>query len=414
MKKRILFFGALLWSSALMGVEVLSSDAMKLNIGGKLQTLGTIQFVEDDDRNAMRLYLFNKQARINVGGSVGETKFFTEIAFGAEETSKPQYGTSKNPLNTNLSMKDFYFDTPAWDGRVRVGQFKPALNRESLLRSEQTLFAKRSVQNMGFEWGRDVGAAFYRQSGTMEYTLGVFTGGGANVPERYIPEELGTPMIAFKLGVNNGLDEDIYTPRSAMDVATDRVRSAVYASGFYIKDSKIGHNTVLGVKYSERSILLNDKYNTDQGENASLVQFGVEGALLKPLPNARLFLEGEMNLAYYKSDTGEAGIGGVIGKIGYHTNTVNLGLRISQLIPRGFSASLADDESITEITPSLAHQVNKSTKLIFDAPIVLNTILKKESGTGTYEFTTQANNTSSGTTQRGSSIYLRMMAQFVF
>ena len=392
-------------------MEVLKTEGRSLDIGGRLQSFGTIQMIEDDDRQSTRLYLFNKQSRLNLKGEIDDVRFFSEIAFGAEETAKAQFGTSPKPLNTVLSLKDFYFDIPVGDNAIRVGQFKPALNRESLTRSEDLFFSGRSVQNMGVEWGRDIGAAYYGAMGTAEYTLGIFTGGGSNVPERYIPEEMGTPMIAYKIGLNNGLDQDIYTVNKMSGSQQPGMKTAVYMSGFHIKDSKIGHSTVLGVKYSERSLILNSLYNTKQGANAVLNQWGIEGAIEMPHGSAKLAGEAEYNTTWYESDLGGVSVSGLSLQGRYIQGPLAYALRYSVLMPP--SDFMIGDTAISEFTPSIVYWMKRNVKFILDAPILFNTPIRKEAGTGSYEFSTQPNNITSAAT-RETVMYLRLMCQLTF
>src|SRR6185503_10108456 len=79
--------------------------------------------------------------------------------------------------------------------------------------------------------------------GAMTGTFAVMTGGGRDIPQRYLPEELGTPMLVTRFGYNDGLDKDIYV------------------NALYIKDSSIGHSTVVNAPATDKNLLINGNYN---------------------------------------------------------------------------------------------------------------------------------------------------------
>ena len=343
-----------------------------------------------------------------------------EVAFGGEETAKPQYGVATSPLNSNLSLQDFYSDFPYIGGRIRVGQFRPALNREFLASDDDSMFAKRSLQNMAFDWGRDVGAAYYSKFAGFDYTLGVFTGGGANIPERYIPEVMKLPMISFKVGVNNGLDSDIYTPSNQSTYKVDGVKSAFYLNGFYTEDSLIGHGTVLGLKYSQRSLILNTMFNPflTGYNNATLLQLGADGAFLMPWgKNAALSVESELNYTSYHNDLGNASIIGGLVQALINEKDISYGVRFSAIRPSMYMTLIGGQQYIYEITPTFITYLNgENAKIVLDAPMLFNTLLSRDTvptNKGIYEFYTAPGSTASNAV-RGNAYSIRLMAQFAF
>ncbi|MBI3292060.1 MAG: hypothetical protein HYZ73_04540, partial [Elusimicrobia bacterium] len=50
------------------GHEVVRTDKFDLNIGGRTQLVGYGQYVNDPIKDKIRLYLFLKQARLNLNG----------------------------------------------------------------------------------------------------------------------------------------------------------------------------------------------------------------------------------------------------------------------------------------------------------------------------------------------------------
>ena len=176
--------------------EVMRTDNASLDVGARLQLLGFGQVVDDAFRNDARMYLFLKQGRLSVSGHYGETLFKVQMALGGEaEIKAPNPGVS-------LDLLDLYADTqlPVLDLRVRVGQFRTLYSRERLTDSAVLPFADRSIQNLAFRMGRDVGLALHGKSGPVVAGFGVFTGGGRDIPERYLPQNLGIPMVMLRAG----------------------------------------------------------------------------------------------------------------------------------------------------------------------------------------------------------------------
>ena len=95
------------------------------------------------------------------------------MAFGGEEEVKaPSPGVSLGLLEAS---GDIGLGGPL---RLRAGQFRVPYSRERLSNPGTLLFADRSINNLMFNVGRDVGAAVYGQRGDLVGTVGVFTGGG--------------------------------------------------------------------------------------------------------------------------------------------------------------------------------------------------------------------------------------------
>src|SRR3989344_6022535 len=86
-----------------MGLDVLQTDKFDLAIGGRTQLIGHAENVADPVRDNNRLFLFLKQARLNLHGRVHDYQYNTEWAFAAEDI---------NGSNTSLTLLDFAFDIP--------------------------------------------------------------------------------------------------------------------------------------------------------------------------------------------------------------------------------------------------------------------------------------------------------------
>jgi hypothetical protein len=152
--------------------------------------------------------------------------------------------------NTNaaLGLLDFSFEVPLIAGTsAKIGQFLVPYGRERLTDDSTMSFGERSVENLGFAWNRDYGVALSGTQDKLAGTLAVMSGGGRDVPQRFPLETSGFPMIVARVGYNDGIDRDVYHV-SARDNDPGRVKSALYGNDLYMKDSLIGHSTVINVR----------------------------------------------------------------------------------------------------------------------------------------------------------------------
>ncbi len=109
-------------------------------VGGTIQMIGVAERLDSDARQDTRIYLFEKQARLNVSGKVSDVDYYVSIMFGSEEVPKSSGGTVQN---TVLSLLDSYFDIPIITSslNLRIGQFKVPYSREMLSDSNTLQFA---------------------------------------------------------------------------------------------------------------------------------------------------------------------------------------------------------------------------------------------------------------------------------
>lgn len=82
----------------------------------------------------------------------------------------------------NMELRDLYFDFAYNEQFVpRVGQYKPAFNREELTSSGALQLVDRSELNREFTFGRDIGVSAYGTFNRMiRYQVGIFQGEGIN------------------------------------------------------------------------------------------------------------------------------------------------------------------------------------------------------------------------------------------
>jgi hypothetical protein len=365
-----------------------------LNIGGTLQTLGVIEKIEDPYKDSERLLLFLKQARLETFGKVQNVDYEVELMFGGEEVPE---------RNSVMSLLDGYLNVPFVEDtfEVKVGQFKVPYGRERLFDSDRFFTTDRSIQNQYFNIGRDVGGAVHGKSGLFTGAAGVFTGGGINIPQRYIPEDLDAPMFVSRLGINNGLDKDIFTPYD-FETKKDKVTWAAYLNGMYTGDSRVGHSTPLNVKYYDKSVMLLDTWNPYIGEydqKADFWQFGPDFGVEIPLSKSTsLLLSAEANVSSFENDFGSLeNIGGVTSANLIFDDWI-LGLRYAYVDPDPDMAYTEENEETGEIdsyqiTDQAIHEITGSVvyfwrdynlKLIGDLSYQMNVPLSVETGHGVY------------------------------
>ena len=158
-----------------MGHEIVNTDDFTLNIGGRIQEVAYGEVVHDPvpEKDNARVYLFLKQARLDLNGRVDGIKFNTEWVGAAEDI---------NGSNNGLTLLDFSFDVPVYhmdSTWLKVGQFKVPYGRESITDEAQFQLVEHSIDFLGFNLGRDVGVAVHTYAGKFAGTAGVFTGGSS-------------------------------------------------------------------------------------------------------------------------------------------------------------------------------------------------------------------------------------------
>lgn len=79
-------------------------------------------------------------------------------------------------------------------------------------------------------------------SGILTATVGAFTGGGIDVPLRFLPENLSSPEMVGRVGINDGYDAN-NLDLSQVDRGPNGF--ALDVDGLFMRDSRIGHSTGL-------------------------------------------------------------------------------------------------------------------------------------------------------------------------
>ena len=421
--KWLIIFIALV--NSLAAIEVINKDKTKLDINGRFQLLGTIQQLEDPYRDNRRFFLFMRQARLSVPGEYEDIQFKVQLAFaGEEEVKAPSPGVT-------LSLLDMYADMPvAGVTRLRFGQFKIPYSRERLLDSRDLQFSDRSISNTAFRWGRDLGVAAHGDMKGFTYALGMFAGGGRDVPERYIPQHLGTPLFVARVGYNAGADKDILTPE-ASGLKVDKPVYAAYLNGLIQQDSSIGHSTVMNVKLAEKSLLTNSNWNPLIARTpyslGTLQQVGVDVVYRMPISQITLSTELEAHFGRYTNGYGELNVPG--GRIQTTANykEVELGLRYSLYRIDDFALfrnsklyNLAPGgmKNTQEIALAFTWFMRENLKLIFHSSLIDSPVVT-EKDIGVYSTTEQPDQvtyvaTGGNSINRQTVTNLQMLLQYYF
>ena len=436
------------------GVPLVNNDKLDLDMYGRGQMLGVYENVPDHVRNHNRVYLFMKQARLGWTGSYADVmRYEVELAYGGEDA---------NGSNTDLSLMNFVADVPIkplGEGVVlKIGQFRVPYSREGLGDEGFQDFADRSIANLASYQGRDYGLALMGTRGAWTGTVGTFSSGGRDVPQRYLPEQLGVPEIVTRFGYNDGVDEDLYHVMGT-DRNLTRTTKAFMFNAIYEQDTQIGHSTALNAKTTDKNLLTDPLFNpyiTQGGPGAgqsigtaaslqrgNLWFVGGDAVVRHPLGGGRA-VEGELEANYggYQNRFGVIHIASARAQGDYQFGPWEIGARYAVLgmdRKAGFVSSSATGPStaagpiqqnvnarmgtpIHEITPSLTYHFKQHRmKIVADAPIYLDCPIWYDNADGAYAFpdptsvdqgsvlATAGNNTARRTVVEG-----RMMFQFQF
>jgi len=433
MKRTFLTLGlmALIGTANARAGEVVKNDKFTLNANGRMQWLAVGQKLDDPFRSDNRMYLFMKQARLRLTGKYNDAKFDVQLAYGGEDVIAASPGVG-------LGLLDFSFDVPTpFKTRVKVGQFRVPYGRERLTDAGTLNFGDRSIQSLGFSWNRDVGAALSKRHGKFAGTFGVFTGGGRDVPQRYLPEKLGSPMLVTRFGYDDGIDEDIYTV-SSREARPDRTRVAAYFNALYLEDSLIGHSTVLNVRSTDKSLLLNPNWNPFVAQapfvQGRVWQAGGDVVVRAPLGAYAVTGEAEANYGTFSNTYGTVTLKGGRVQAGISRGAFDASLRHAVLYPDARMANtftltgsataqhsplFENNKPIREFTPSLTYHYRSNVAVVADMPIYTNMLVFKENKLGTYVATEHPDQATvvkpgAGTADRERVVEGRLMIQVTF
>lgn len=434
------------------GIPVSNDSNLSLNVYGRGQLLSVLQNVPDPRRDNNRAYMFLKESRFGVKGDYSDAfKYEMQLAFGGEDA---------NGSNTDMSLLDFYADVPLKflgdNTYFKFGQFRVPFGREGLTDRGYMDFGERSVANLPIYQGRDYGMAIMGKTGNLVGTIGTWSGGGRNVPQRFLPERLGVPELVARIGYDDGVDEDIYHVKG-VDLNVNRTVKAAYLSALYTHDTQIGHSTALGVHTIDTNLMLDANYNPylkNGGPNGGVGSYalnsvgsadtlqrgdywalGTDAAVRHPLGNGQsVAAEFEANWTGFQNRFGvlHMASGRVQGE--YEVGPFGIGLRYALLSMDKKSGYLTAatapakgatntngnmGKPIQEITPALAwHVKGHNLKVVADLPIYPNCPTFYDPALGVYAFpdptAVDEVTVSGGNTQRHTVTEARLLLQFMF
>ncbi len=409
--------GGLASSGFSMGIDVVNNDKLSLVIGGRIQVVGYGQQVKDPALADSRIFLFMKQARLNVHGQVEGIKYNTEWVGAAEDV---------NGSNAGLTLLDYMFDVPVYRTEstwFRIGQFKVPYGRENIADEAQFQFVDNSLLFKGFNLGRDLGAVIHTYKGTFAGAFGAFTGGSRDVPLRFLPEQLGVPMLVARVGYNDGLDKDIFTV-AQNDLSPTRTTKATYLNAMYFKDTLIGHSTVLAARTSEKSWLLNPNWNpyivrgapvagtpatASRLDRGQFFQMGWDAAARGTLEGGWVWSsEAQIDHGQYANDYGKIDLTGARVQAGLLKNKTEVALRYSIVLPDDtFAATYGGRRTtgsspIHEVVPAVTYYVRgHDFKVVLDAPVLIDVPVFVENRVGSYVSTEQPDQSTLNTGVKG-------------
>lgn len=388
-------------------------EEQAVRVGGRLQLMGLGEWLgSEQHRSQGRVFAFLKQSRLDVSARRGAYDFYSQLALGGEDVYTN---------NVNLTLLDMYATGPLLgESRWRVGQFRVPYGRELMTNGGSLAFWDRSLVSPFFVMGRDVGAALEGEVGPLMVTGGVFLGGGRGVPQRYLPEILGVPLLALRVGMGD-VDEDVHNLSQHDNLEADTTRQALHWSGLFTRDSRVGHSTVLNVKNAfEKSLVLSGAWNpyiakkdpvTKEAPQGELWQTGVDYAVKTPieggpLEGGVLAGEAEVNYGRFANSFGSLGVLGGRLQAGVYLEPLEAMVRYAVLVPdAGFATTNATAGSpdlgkttpilpgsapLHEVTPALTYFIDGDRlKLLVDFPILLNAPIVLEKGVGSYNLVNQ-------------------------
>ncbi len=375
--------------NAYADIVVAQTDDAHLSIGGLAQLTGIAEYVDDTqrDNDKARAYIFMGTARLRISGDYKNFGFYTELALGGEAAVNATTGVS-------LDLLDLYFTVPLTsrgNTRLQIGQFKVPYGREWLTYEGNLNFSERSLDTLGFQVGRDVGIALVSEPKPFTAILGVFTGGGRDVPAAHeLPERLGFPLVVARLGVGNMDEKPFFLEQS--EFHPESTKMAFSIGGLFTKDSLIGHSTVLNVKLADKGLLTDSNWNPYIAQaplrQGYLWQAEADAVLRKPLGPLTLNAEVQADYGGYSNAYGHVQMFGGRAQAGLAWQPFTATVRYSFLVPDSkFAAngvSLTNGRVINEITPSLAYDFYKHLRLVLEVPVLVQIPVFTEKGVGAY------------------------------
>jgi len=356
--------------------EIFKNDDLTLNLGGRFQELGELEYVNDDYvRDHLRVYLFNVEDRLMLSGDYKGYKFNFETAFGGEDI---------NSSNNNLSLLEYSADVPLIPDMayVKVGQFKVPTNLESATYEGNMLFATHSnLMNLFFNQGYDNGLALWGHFDSFDFAGGVLSG-APDLPQRYLPELFNFPPLMFlRIGLNDGITNDPFHQVQTGFAKPTKSEFALHLNGQFENDSNAGHSTDENLQGSYLSTfssngpygnaLLSTLFNPYlagagvAAVNAQYYNASVDFQYRAPMGDTTFTLSGQANVAGYNATlpapitlpNGQKVSNGSLNIAGAEL-IASVGDKPWEVAGR-FAVVIPDDGMISNFTPTAGPQIGK-------------------------------------------------------
>jgi hypothetical protein len=264
--------------AAAHAVEILKTDDVSIDIGARMQTVGTFQnFTATDtttgkgNRDATQIYLFERQNRLKLGANLEGVKFNMETSFandsyanaatgvkvymtdGTANTTTGKVTGTKATVVTSAGNSNIYnlfelnSEIPLGESTsVVAGVFRRPESVRDANSDENLLFAGESqLANLFFNNGSDLGLYAKTQLGSVDALLGVVQG-TPNLPQRFIPERLSLPVpLIARIGIGNIKDDPSHTLQQNY-AKSDDTQWRLGAGAFWAADSNAGHGNLFG------------------------------------------------------------------------------------------------------------------------------------------------------------------------
>ena len=160
----------------------------------------------------------------------------------------------------------------------------------------------------------------------------------------------------------------------------------------YMEDSKVGHSTVLNVKSTDRSLLLNPNWNPyiAQTPYSRSHVFEVSADVQKRFPIGNLSATGELEYTHgeFANDFGKLQVNGARAMASVAFNPFEVSARYAAVFPTNDfqygGKSLTGNDPFQEVATSLTFFHRPWSRFTFEAVLHLNTPVAIEPGVGAY------------------------------
>jgi len=177
----------------------------------------------------------------------------------------------------------------------------------------------------------------------------------------------------------------------------------VYVNALYMKDSLIGHSTVLNVRMTDKSLLLNPNWNPFVARTpysqGSVWQAGGDAAVRTIFGAYAVNAEAEANYGTFSNTYGTVTLKGGRVQAGISRGALDATFRHAVLYPDAniantftvtgnampqHSTLFENTKPIREFTPSLTYHYRSNVAVVADMPIYLNMLVFQENNLGSY------------------------------